>query len=205
MHRIAEMQTRLRYITKELSSTNKELQMSVITDPLTGAKNRLYLDECIKREWYRAMCNKTALSLLLVDVDNFKTLNDSNGHQAGDTCLIDLVKLINSDLKRSTDILCRYGGDEFVIVLPDTSAINSMKIAEAIRKGVENYNTELAKKTEIPVNISVSIGSATCIPDDSISYSDFLSYADKALYAAKEAGRNCVVKSESCNNKSVAA
>jgi diguanylate cyclase (GGDEF)-like protein len=205
MHRIAEMQTRLRYITKELSSTNKELQMSVITDPLTGAKNRLYFDECIKREWYRAMRNKTALSLLLVDVDNFKTLNDSNGHQAGDTCLIDLVKLINSDLKRSTDILCRYGGDEFVIVLPDTSAINSMKIAEAIRKGVENYNTELAKKTEIPVNISVSIGSATCIPDDSISYSDFLSYADKALYAAKDVGRNCVIKSESCNNKSVAA
>lgn len=121
-----------------------------------------------------------------------------------DECLIDLVKLIHSNLKRSTDVLCRYGGDEFVIILPDTSAINAMKIAEIIRKNVETYNTVLAKKTEVPVKISVSIGSASCIPDNSISHSDFLSYADKALYAAKDAGRNCVVKSESPEN-SVAA
>lgn len=82
MHRISEMQNELRSMTKELSDTNKELQKSIITDPLTGAKNRLYLNECIKREWYRAMRNKTELSILLVDVDNFKKLTDTNGHQS---------------------------------------------------------------------------------------------------------------------------
>lgn len=205
MYRIFEMQNKLRSITKELSDTNKKLKESTITDPLTGAKNRLYLDEYTKREWYRGMRNKTTLSILLVDVDNFKTLNDSNGHQMGDKCLIDLVKLIQSYLKRSTDVLCRYGGDEFVIVLPETSTSNSMQIAETIREKVEQYSTEFAKETKVPVKISVSIGSATCIPVESISYSEFIGYADKALYAAKDAGRNCVVKSEDSEQKSVAA
>jgi diguanylate cyclase (GGDEF)-like protein len=205
MHRIFEMQNKLRSMTNELSDANKKLQKSVITDPLTGAKNRLYLDECIKREWYRGMRNKTELSVLLVDLDNFKPLNDNNGHQAGDKCLIDLVELIHSQLKRSTDTLCRYGGDEFVIVLSDTSTNNAMRIAETIRKNVEQYSDENAKNLKVPVNISVSIGCASCIPDDLLTYSEFINFADKALYAAKDAGRNCVVKAENSLNKSVAA
>jgi diguanylate cyclase (GGDEF)-like protein len=204
MSRIFEMQNKLLTMTKELSKINDELNQSVITDPLTGAKNRLYMDECIIREWGRGMRNKKELSILLVDVDNFKTMNDKNGHQIGDICLIELVKIFNSHLKRSTDVLCRYGGDEFVIVLPDTTTVNAMRIAETIRNEVEKYSAKLSKKTEVPVKISVSIGCASCIPDKSISHSEFLSHADKALYAAKDAGRNCVVKSEK-SEKSVAA
>jgi len=205
MYRIFEMQNKLFSMTKELSKANNELQQSVITDPLTGAKNRLYFDESIKREWHRSMRNKKELSLLILDVDNFKIMNDSNGHQAGDKCLIELVKIINSYLKRSTDVLCRYGGDEFVILSPDTSSIDAEDIAELIRQNIERNNAKFSKKTKVSVKITVSIGSASCIPDESISYSEFLSYADKALYAAKDAGRNCVVTSEIYKNKNVAA
>ncbi len=201
MQRISEMRNKLIDLTKELSDTNKKLKKSTITDPLTGAKNRLYLDECTQNEWYRGMRDKKALSILLIDVDNFKTLNDTNGHQAGDECLIDLVKLINSHLKRSSDVLCRYGGDEFVVLLPSTGSIDAMRISETIRKSIEVYNIELDKKVETPVKISVSIGIATTIPDDRFSHDDFLSHADKALYAAKAAGRNCVVNAEMPKDK----
>ena len=203
MQRISEMQNKLIDLSNELSETNNKLQNSVITDPLTGAKNRLYLDECIKNEWFRGMRDKSELSLLIVDVDNFKTLNDTNGHQAGDTCLIDLVKLFGSHLKRSSDVLCRYGGDEFVVVLPNTSGANAFKIGEKIRTSVITYNTE--SKLDIPVAISVSIGCASRIPDDSISFDEFLTYADKALYEAKATGRNCVVNAEITANKTIAA
>jgi diguanylate cyclase (GGDEF)-like protein len=205
MYRIFEMQNKLFSITKELSKANDKLQKSVITDPLTGSKNRLYLDESIKREWHRGMRYKKELSLLILDIDNFKIINDSNGHQAGDKCLIELVEIINSYLKRSTDVLCRYGCDEFVILLPDTSSIDAEHIAELIRQNIDKSNVKPTKGTKVPVRITVSIGSASCIPDESISYSEFLSYADKALYAAKDAGRNCVVTSEISENKNVAA
>ena len=203
MQRISEMQNKLIVLSNELSETNNKLQNSVITDPLTGAKNRLYLDECIKNEWFRGMRDKSELSLLIVDVDNFKTLNDTNGHQAGDTCLIDLVKLFGSHLQRSSDVLCRYGGDEFVVVLPNTPESDAFQVGEKIRTSVITYNAE--SKMEIPVAISVSIGCASCIPDDSISFDEFLTYADKALYKAKAAGRNCVVNAEITPNKTIAA
>ncbi len=203
MQRILEMQNKLSSMTRELSEVNDKLRRSVITDPLTGAKNRLYMDECIKHEWYRAMRNKTELSVLLLDADNFKTLNDTNGHQAGDKCLIDLVKIMSSHLKRATDVLCRYGGDEFEIILPDTSSIDAMRIAEQIRQSIDD--TKFVNETDTPVKITASIGSASCIPDKSISYSEFLNYADKALYTAKNAGRNCIVESEISKNRNVAA
>jgi len=205
MQRLAEMRDKLIGLTKELSDTNKKLKKSTITDPLTGAKNRLYLDECSKSEWYRGMRDKKPLSILIIDVDNFKTLNDTNGHQAGDECLIDLVKLINSFLRRSADVLCRYGGDEFVVLLPSTELTDATRIAETIRTNIESYNTELAKKIDIPVKISVSIGVATTTPDESSSLDDFLNHSDKALYAAKAAGRNCVVNADIPVTKTKAA
>jgi diguanylate cyclase (GGDEF)-like protein len=196
MQRISEMKNKLLDLTIELSALNKHLQNSVITDPLTGANNRLYLDECIKREWQLGLKNKTELSILIIDVDNFKELNDSNGHQAGDSCLIDLVKLFRTYLTHSSDVLCRYGGDEFVVVLPNTSEKDALLIAKTIRKKVERYSQKHAKTFNFPINISVSIGSASYVPDDTLTYDDFLCHADKALYAAKEGGRNCVIKAD---------
>lgn len=203
MHRISEMQNNLITVSKELSEANNKLQQSVITDALTGAKNRLYLDECIKREWYRGMRNQSELSLLLVDIDNFKALNDANGHQAGDSCLTELVKLFNSQLKRSTDVLCRYGGDIFAIVLPNTSISDAMQISEGIRTSVIHYGSKV--DTAVPVNISVSIGCASYIPDNTITHDAFLKHADKALYQAKDNGRNCVAKADLATGKTRAA
>jgi diguanylate cyclase (GGDEF)-like protein len=203
MYRISEIQNKLRSTTNELSNTNKKLRESVITDPLTGAKNRLYLDESSQREWYRSMRNKKELSLLIVDIDNFKTLNDSNGHYAGDKCLIEFVKLFKSHMKRSTDVLCRFGGDEFVILLPDTSSSNAMKIAEKIRINVEEFSAQFEMKTS--VDISVSIGCASCIPNKSFSFEGLLKHADKALYVSKESGRNCVTNAEISIDNSKAA
>ena len=188
MQRISEMQKKLLTVTNELSEINNKLQQSVTTDPLTNAKNRLYMDECFEREWFRSMRNKTELSVLLLDVDNFKALNDSNGHHAGDECLKGLVELMQTYLKRSTDVLCRYGGDEFVIILPDTCHNYAVKIAEKVRLGVEQYSANL--KLDTLVDISVSIGSASQIPNDTTTPDDFLKAADDALYEAKQAGRN---------------
>ena len=149
------------------------------------------MEESIEREWYRCMRNKTELSMLIVDVDNFKTLNDTNGHQVGDDCLIEIVKIIKQHLNRSTDILCRYGGDEFIVILPDTAENYSLKIAENIRVHIEEFSAQ--SNFHVPVNISVSIGSATYIPDKKLTADELLTFADKALYSAKEKGRNCVI------------
>ena len=203
MHRISEMQNRLRSVSDQLTEMNNKLQQSVITDPLTGAHNRLYMDECIEREWYRAMRTKTELSILLTDVDNFKALNDSNGHCAGDTCLKEIVSLIDTHLKRSTDVLCRYGGDEFVVILPDTCSTYAMEIGEKIRQSVEHYSTQLELNTA--VDISVSIGCAACVPNTDINYNDYLKLADKALYVAKETGRNRVHNLAASDKNNIAA
>ena len=198
MQRIYEMQTKLLSLTDELQQTNQELSLSANTDPLTGAKNRLYMEESLEREWVRCMRSKTELSMLVVDLDNFKTLNDTNGHQAGDNCLIEIVKIINNHLNRSTDVLCRYGGDEFIIILPDTDENYAMKIAEKIRHHVEEFSNQF--EISNPVDIRASIGCATYIPDEKLTADELLTYADKALYAAKEKGRNCIVKAEFADN-----
>jgi len=203
MQRIFEIQNKLFATAKELSETNRKLEHCVITDALTGSYNRLYLDDITKREWYRGMRNKSELSVLIIDVDNFKILNDSNGHLIGDQCLIELAKIIKLCLKRAADVLCRFGGDEFVVVLPDTPTVEAMKIAETIKKNIEQFSTQF--NPEVPVTISASIGCASCIPNHEISLYDFLDFADKALYAAKHAGRNCVSKANIPSNKDIAA
>ena len=194
MQRIYEMQRELVQISKQLSETNEKLNQSIITDPLTGANNRLYLDECLNKEWFRCMRNKKYLSALIIDVDNFKILNDTQGHHAGDKCLIELVKIFQSHLKRSADVICRHGGDEFVILLPETSQKDAMNIAEKIRESVIEYSNHTKSKTL--VDISVSIGCASCIPDDKYIIDKLLIVADKALYESKNAGRNCVTSKE---------
>ncbi len=191
MERIYAIQNQLIETSLLLEKKNKQLRASIISDPLTGSYNRLYMDESLEREWFRARRNSDTLSILLIDVDNFKTLNDSNGHPAGDTFLISLVKLVKKSLRRSTDILCRYGGDEFVIILPGTTEKNAENIGEKIRTAV----IELSAKQQLksPIDLSVSIGCASCIPNDNLLIDDFLKICDDALYKAKQQGRNCLV------------
>ncbi|MHB8057837.1 MAG: GGDEF domain-containing protein [Desulfuromonadaceae bacterium] len=164
------------------------LEQETITDPLLGIFNRRCLDRRLLEEVLRAHRHRLDLSLLMVDIDNFKQVNDTWGHQVGDMVLHHLTQLL-ADALRQTDILARYGGEEFVILLPHTSEEESFNLAERLRVAVEQ--TPLHRIPELKV--TVSIGVACLLLNDDNAYS-LLERADKAMYWAKREGRNKVVR-----------
>lgn len=173
--------------TKELKRVCV-LEQETITDPLLGIFNRRCLDRRLLEEVLRAHRHRLELTLLMVDIDNFKQVNDIWGHQVGDLVLQHLTQLL-VDALRQTDILARYGGEEFVILLPHTSVEESFKLAERLRIAVEQ--TPLQRIPEL--RVTVSIGVACLLPNDDDAYS-LLERADKAMYWAKREGRNKVVR-----------
>lgn len=162
-----------------------------LLDPLTLVGNRAALDNSLKRELQLASRQQQPLSLLMIDVDYFKSINDRYGHHQGDRILCDIAKTIQS-VCRSTDSLFRYGGEEFVVLLNNTHASGAGVIAERIRQQIEN--TPLAVSTT-PGAVTVSVGVSTCEGDINETVESLFERADKALYQAKQAGRNCVVNS----------
>jgi diguanylate cyclase (GGDEF)-like protein len=163
-----------------------KLEELATTDALTGLKNRRKFDHEIDSEWRRALRHKSPLSLLMIDADHFKTYNDTHGHQAGDEVLVGIAICISDSVKRAGDCAARYGGEEFAVLLPDTSAMDAMTIAETIRRKVQGWSDE-------PVMSTVSVGIASVTPSQALDWAAFVHAADKALYAAKAAGRNCCV------------
>ena len=163
-----------------------KLEELATTDALTGLKNRRKFDEAIDSEWRRARRHRTPLSLLMIDADHFKTYNDTYGHQAGDQVLIGIAICISDSIKRAGDCAVRYGGEEFAVLLPVTASADAMMIAETIRRKVQGWSDE-------PVISTVSVGIASVTPQAGTDWADFVNAADKALYAAKAAGRNCCV------------
>ena len=163
-----------------------KLEELATTDALTGLKNRRKFDEAIDSEWRRARRHRTPLSLLMIDADHFKTYNDTYGHQAGDQVLIGIAICISDSIKRAGDCAVRYGGEEFAVLLPCTASADAMMIAETIRRKVQGWSDE-------PVISTVSVGIASVTPQSGTDWADFVNAADKALYAAKAAGRNCCV------------
>lgn len=164
------------------------LEQENITDPLLGIFNRRCLDRRLLEEVLRAYRHRLDLALLMVDIDKFKQVNDTWGHQVGDLVLQHLTQLLVATL-RQTDILARYGGEEFVILLPHTAEQEASKLAERLRAAVEQ--TPLHRIPEL--SVTVSIGIACLLPDDDDAYS-LLERADKAMYRAKREGRNMVVR-----------
>jgi diguanylate cyclase (GGDEF)-like protein len=162
------------------------LEQENITDPLLGIFNRRFLDRRTQEEVARAQRYGLNLALLMVDIDNFKQVNDNWGHQVGDLVLQHLIQLLEAAL-RQTDILARFGGEEFVILLPHTSEQDAFKLAEKLRHTVAQ--TPLHSIPEL--RITISIGSASLLPDGDTAYS-LLERADKAMYQAKQDGRNRV-------------
>jgi len=163
----------------------QSIQQLAITDPLTGVHNRRHLFELGQREFQRAKRFKRPLSVLMVDIDRFKNVNDQYGHSTGDTVLLRLSGLLKTGV-REFDIVGRYGGEEFVIILPETSASATFEVAERLRilisKAFEN--------TDLPI-ITVSIGTASSqleTPD----LDALIHFADIAMYAAKKSGGNRV-------------
>ncbi len=177
--------------TRQLSDLTSLLQSLSLMDSLTAVGNRRLFDQCLSQEWRRAHRNQSELSLIMLDIDHFKRLNDSFGHLVGDECLKQLVQCVRGSLRRASDMVCRYGGEEFGIILPDTSLEGAIVVAENLRKNVEALTlVDLPVKT-IP-KLTISVGVATILPDNLLTSKDLLISADSSLYDAKNAGRNCV-------------
>jgi diguanylate cyclase (GGDEF)-like protein len=179
--------------TIKLSLTNlklrEKLREEAIHDPLTGLCNRRYLEENLTRELHRAQRGNSPLCVAMLDLDNFKPFNDTFGHDAGDALLRQLGQMLREKLRKS-DISCRYGGDEFVLVLPDSSLVDALRRVEQIRVLVK----ELQIRHDNPLldTIKVSAGVAG-VPEHNSTAPELIHAADNAMYAAKQAGGDRVV------------
>ncbi|MDR1854317.1 MAG: diguanylate cyclase [Azoarcus sp.] len=163
-----------------------------LLDPLTDIANRRSFDEHLPREWKSAAREHRPLSLLMMDVDNFKLYNDTHGHPQGDVLLKTIARLINSAAaRRPRDICARIGGEEFAVLCPDTDHNGALDVAERIRHTVET--TKVLSFDSKLTSATISIGVATVIPKDTDNMSEFVKLADERLYAAKSDGRNRVV------------
>ena len=187
--RVQERTLELNIALNELESLNIELEQKNTTDELTSLHNRRFYDQKILAEYRRSKRNLTPLSLVILDIDHFKQVNDNYGHLAGDKCLSWTGQIIKQNLKRSTDLACRYGGEEFVLILPDTDQAGALALAESIRKLVKEFEF-IYQKQQIP--LTISCGVSTYLQQDNITPKEIFLAADKALYAAKNAGRNQV-------------
>ena len=159
------------------------IQQQAETDKLTGIYNRRHFESSLEREIQRARRYGSSLSLLMIDVDNFKQLNDAHGHLVGDRMLYRLARECESCL-RTSDIFCRYGGDEFVIVAPETSALAAMTMARRMRQNIDALGMDQSFGT-LAISIGIAVWQESFKTND-----DFIAAADSALYQAKSAGRN---------------
>lgn len=186
-NRVQERTLELNIALQELEEANHELEQKNTLDELTGLFNRRFYDQKILAEYRRSKRNLTPLSLVMIDIDHFKTVNDTYGHLAGDRCLAWLSDHIKQSLKRSTDMAFRYGGEEFCLILPDTDGNGAVALAETLRKRIAN---EVCVYKEISIPLTISNGIFTYLQQDNISPEQIFSNADKALYQAKHDGRN---------------
>lgn len=168
-----------------------QLSIDATTDSLTGAFNRRFFDGRYKAEFGRAQRHETPFSLLMLDIDFFKDYNDTYGHPAGDRVLIQVVNAIKLQLNRATDVLTRYGGEEFAVILPDCDAEGSHTMAEKLRQAVATLNIPHAN-SRVADYITLSIGVSSVQAGTQCSAACLLESADSALYNAKRSGRNCV-------------
>lgn len=157
------------------------------TDPLTQLKNRMYFDKEFGKEWKRCSRMSCPLSLIMIDLDYFKNLNDNYGHVFGDECLKKTAQAIKSEVARPSDCVARYGGEEFIVLLPNTNRKGAENIAKRMLRAVSELEFDADGQA---VNITCSIGGSTTTPDFRHERSDLLKEADTALYYAKEHGRN---------------
>jgi diguanylate cyclase (GGDEF)-like protein/PAS domain S-box-containing protein len=178
-------------INQRLTEANLELQQISQQDGLTGIANRRYFDEYLVREWRRASRSAQTLALILADVDHFKAYNDCYGHQAGDDCLRRIAAVLSAEVRRPADLLARYGGEELVAALPDTSLEGALLIAENMRIAVEMLAIPHAGSTTAP-HVTLSLGVAAVVPTPDTLPMWLIGAADKALYQAKAKGRNRV-------------
>jgi diguanylate cyclase (GGDEF)-like protein len=176
---------------RELTHANLRLQDKAMHDGLTGLHNRSYLEESLDREVSRARRNNLTFGVMMIDIDHFKRCNDRYGHPAGDAVLRAVGQYMLS-LARGEDILCRYGGEEFVVVITNASPATVLERAERLRLGVQELRMEHDGQPFGPITLSVGVA---MFPDHGGNAQAVLQAADAAMYRAKQAGRNRVVSS----------
>ena len=179
-----------------LKQSLAEIRELSIRDPLTGAFNRSYLDQQLEHEIQRAYRYRHPLSLVLCDLDHFKLINDTYGHQAGDAVLQRCVRNITASIRHHIDWVARYGGEEFIIALPETDAAGCLVVAERMRERIA-FSPDDTENS--PLKISASFGTVTLVPDAQAlrtSAADLIQRADICMYRAKLSGRNRVVAEE---------
>ncbi|MET4026492.1 diguanylate cyclase (GGDEF)-like protein [Marinobacter sp. MBR-99] len=185
------LEARVRERTEELERANEQLRAISLTDGLTHVANRRRFDDKLEIEWGRALRHEHELSLLLLDIDHFKRVNDELGHLAGDDCLVALADVLQAEVQRSGDLVARYGGEEFAILLPATGGDGARSVAERIRNAVAQAPMVTGEHAE-PVALTISVGVATMLPSRDGNSQELIRRADEALYCAKAEGRNRV-------------
>lgn len=181
--------------TQDLEESNQQLITLSTTDSLTGLSNRRAFDEVFKIEWERSHQTQEPISILILDIDKFKSLNDNYGHPFGDLCIKGVADLVREKTRRNSDSVARYGGEEFAIVMPNTDSAGAHKVAETIRQAVAE---RVFYTKEMPVTLTVSIGVASTIPQTINEFDNLITLADNQLYLAKNSGRNqvCVTSTQ---------
>jgi len=173
-----------------LEIRSQELARLSNTDVLTGLFNRRYFDEMMDAEWKRSGRNGSLLSIIIFDLDHFKVINDTCGHQIGDLYLKKAAEVLSSVFKRETDVVARFGGEEFIVLLPGMGDDDAFQLAEKVRQGVESMSIVHERKS---IKTTISAGIRNGVPDFNARADSMISYADQALYKAKQGGRNRVV------------
>ncbi|HET7436602.1 MAG TPA: diguanylate cyclase [Thermoanaerobaculia bacterium] len=199
--RLQRQATRLRALvdakTAELQQTvelleqaNERLEALSLADDLTNIANRRYFQRALADEWNRARRREQPLALILLDLDHFKDLNDRRGHPAGDEALRRVGRFLAETIRRSGEVVARYGGEEFAILLPGVETEDAVRVAEALREGIERLQIAYDASGHRRMTASCGVAAITPLPD--LAVEDLVAHADRALYAAKHSGRNCV-------------
>jgi two-component system chemotaxis family response regulator WspR len=186
---LSNMQAQLEKMNNELANSNRELKRLSSMDGLTGVANRRQFDNTLTNEWQRAIRSDMPLSLLFADIDFFKRYNDHYGHQAGDDCLKKVATALTTTVHRPADLVSRYGGEEFVMILPDTTSEGALAVAQKVLHSVRSLSIP-HENSDAADHITLSIGVATLCPQEGSNPEELIEAADQALYRAKERGRN---------------
>lgn len=176
-------------LCRELAVANQELKRLAHCDSLTGLANRRRFDQYLEQVWQGMMEKQQPLSLILCDVDFFKLFNDAYGHPAGDECLRDVAQAIRQTVKRSSDLVARYGGEEMAVVLPNTDAMGAFSLAQTIGDRIAGLQLP-HEASKVSKYVTVSLGVACHVPHANLTCELLIADADAALYEAKRTGRN---------------
>ena len=177
-------------VIKKINFMYSQTRYMSVTDPLTGLYNRRHFEDCVEREFLRSKIYKSNLSFAIIDIDFFKKINDTYGHSCGDFVLKEVAYKILQTF-RKTDMVFRYGGEEFTVIITETPMEKAVIPLERLRKAI--YNTEFLYRNQ-PVKLSISIGVSE-VNDSTETIHELFEKADKALYKAKENGRNQICTS----------